>query len=181
MEIWAIVKYKPEYNIAKGGSGGITWQGENPFKGKHHSNETRAKMRAHSHHDSNHHKLNVYYWNAYTKMYLDIYRHHSKSFNKRPFRYNSFDVYTNEWLKIYKHHSAKRVMSESGKRLGKLQTTEGKHWFNNGKINVMTFECPDGFIPGFIASDKQKAIWQSKDFKDKVSKIAKARWEMRKF
>lgn len=24
MEIWAIEKYKPEYNIAKGGSGGIT-------------------------------------------------------------------------------------------------------------------------------------------------------------
>ena len=27
MEIWAIEKYKPEYNIAKGGTGGDTFSG----------------------------------------------------------------------------------------------------------------------------------------------------------
>ena len=25
---------------------------------------------------------------------------------------------------------------------------KGKHWFNNGKINVRVKECPDGFTPG---------------------------------
>lgn len=33
MEIWAIEKYKPDYNIARGGSGGITYIGECPLKG----------------------------------------------------------------------------------------------------------------------------------------------------
>ena len=28
--------------------------------------------------------------------------------------------------------------------------TKGKHWYNNGKINTMAKECPDGFIPGRI-------------------------------
>ena len=23
-----------------------------------------------------------------------------------------------------------------------------RHWFNNGEISVLCFECPDGFIPG---------------------------------
>lgn len=71
MEIWAIEKYKPEYNIAKGGSGGATRSGykcsdemrtkisksregytyegrkgaEAPFYGRKHSLETKEKMR----------------------------------------------------------------------------------------------------------------------------------------
>ena len=26
--------------------------------------------------------------------------------------------------------------------------TKGMHWFNNGKINTMAKECPEGFTPG---------------------------------
>ena len=25
---------------------------------------------------------------------------------------------------------------------------KGRHWYNNGKINVMQYECPDGFVLG---------------------------------
>ena len=28
--------------------------------------------------------------------------------------------------------------------------TKGKHWYNNGKINTMSKECPPGFVPGRI-------------------------------
>lgn len=28
--------------------------------------------------------------------------------------------------------------------------TKGRYWFNNGKINIMSKECPEGFVPGRI-------------------------------
>ena len=42
-----------------------------------------------------------------------------------------------------KKHSdaAKKKMSESKK---------GKHWYNDGKINKLCYECPDGFVPGML-------------------------------
>lgn len=33
----------------------------------------------------------------------------------------------------------KKKMSESRK---------GTHWYNNGKINIRSKECPEGFVPG---------------------------------
>lgn len=40
-----------------------------------------------------------------------------------------------------KHHSdeTKARMSASGK---------GRHWYNNGNVSTMAFECPEGFVPG---------------------------------
>ena len=42
-----------------------------------------------------------------------------------------------------KKHSdaAKNKMSEAKK---------GKHWYNDGKINKLCYECPDGFVPGML-------------------------------
>ena len=47
-----------------------------------------------------------------------------------------------------KHHTeeARRKMAESHK--GKNIWTRGRHWYNNGKINIMSKECPEGFVPG---------------------------------
>ena len=28
--------------------------------------------------------------------------------------------------------------------------TKGRRWYNNGKINVMSKECPEGFVPGML-------------------------------
>lgn len=53
----------------------------------------------------------------------------------------------------------KKKMSESqkGKHLGPSseewkrkisEARKGKHWYNNGKINIISFECPEGFVPG---------------------------------
>lgn len=57
-----------------------------------------------------------------------------------------------------KCHSAesRRKMSEAAKRRqfseehrNKLnETRKGRRWYNNGKIEKLCYECPDGFLPG---------------------------------
>ena len=54
-----------------------------------------------------------------------------------------------------KRHSeeTKKKMSEAHKMSGSAKgntNTKGKHWYNNGKINIMAKECPDGFVPGML-------------------------------
>ena len=65
-----------------------------------------------------------------------------------------------------KHHTedTKKKMSEARKgkpksaehkkKISELKkgntNTKGKHWYNNGKINIMSKECPSGFIPGML-------------------------------
>lgn len=50
---------------------------------------------------------------------------------------------------IGRHHS-----EETKKKISEAQkgntATKGMHWFNNGKVNKMCFECPDGFVPGML-------------------------------
>lgn len=26
----------------------------------------------------------------------------------------------------------------------------GRHWYNNGQINALVYECPEGFVPGIL-------------------------------
>ena len=60
-----------------------------------------------------------------------------------------------------KSEEAKKKMSEAKKNMseetrkkiseaqkGKNTWTRGRHWFNNGKINIRAKECPPGFTPG---------------------------------
>lgn len=34
--------------------------------------------------------------------------------------------------------------------------TKGMKWFNNGKINKVCFECPEGFVPGMLRDKHRK-------------------------
>lgn len=34
--------------------------------------------------------------------------------------------------------------------------TKGMKWFNNGKINKLSFECPEGFVPGMLRNKSKK-------------------------
>lgn len=57
-----------------------------------------------------------------------------------------------------KHRSEETKQKMSAAKKGKKHSEEhkrklaeirkGKHWFNNGEINVICFECPEGFVPG---------------------------------
>ena len=38
-----------------------------------------------------------------------------------------------------------------------IESHKGKHWFNNGKENVLAFECPDGFSKGKIQKELDEA------------------------
>ena len=41
-----------------------------------------------------------------------------------------------------------KLSEETKRKIG--EAGKGKHWFNNGKVNVFRFECPEGFVPGML-------------------------------
>lgn len=148
MEIWAIEKYKPEYNIAKGGSGGITWKGESPIKGMKHSEETKAKMRASSHHDSNHHELNVYQWNEWTRYWNSIYKYNSPSYNKHPKASlkRTWSLWTDMNESLIR---VKNARLNAGKKIkGRVSPTKGMRWYKSPdeKQYGMFRVCPEGWL-----------------------------------
>ena len=148
MEIWAIEKYKPEYNIAKGGSGGITWKGECPRKGTKPSEETKAKMRASSHHDSHRHEFNVYHWNAWICYWESIYKYNSPNYRKHPKASlkRTWSLWTdmNESLLRVKNG----YLRTSKKLKGRVSPTKGMRWYKSPdeKQYGMFRVCPDGWL-----------------------------------
>lgn len=60
-----------------------------------------------------------------------------------------------EAMKGNKHALGHRHTEETKNKIGEAKKGEnnpafGKHWYNNGKINVMSKECPEGFVPGIL-------------------------------
>ena len=108
---------------------------KNPFYGRHHSEETRRKMSERMKGENN-----------------PFYNNHSLAGKNHP---------------MYgKKHSeeARKKMSEAanhkgennpmyGKR-GELSPMYGRHWYNNGIVQVMSFECPIGFTKGMLKKIK---------------------------
>ena len=37
----------------------------------------------------------------------------------------------------------------------KFATNTGKHWYTNGTVNVVAYECPFGFVPGITSKKKE--------------------------
>ena len=56
--------------------------------------------------------------------------------------------------KMSEARKGKPKSAEHKKKISELKkgnnNTKGKHWYNNGKINIMSKECPPGFIPGML-------------------------------
>lgn len=145
MEIWAIEKYKPEYNIAKGGSGGFTmeyateeqikvWKehiNKNSFfRGKRfvpreYMTEEEWKIVCQKISESNRKVEHTAEWNAKVK-------ESTKKFYEAGNHNSSYGVKKSE-------SHCKRI-SESRK---------GYKWFNNGVEEVQAKECPEGYVPGF--------------------------------
>ena len=97
-------------------------------KGKKSSEETKQKMRAVKKGDKN---------PFYGKKHSDEAKKkigEAKKGNKHA-------------LGCKRSEETKKKMSEKAKG---NTNVKGKHWFNNGEICVMSFECPEGFIPGRI-------------------------------
>ena len=49
---------------------------------------------------------------------------------------------------MYGKHHSDEARNKIGKAMKGNTNTKGMHWFSNGKINIMSKECPDGFTPG---------------------------------
>lgn len=49
-----------------------------------------------------------------------------------------------------KHHNeeSRRKMSESHKGHPPTKGSKGMHWYNNGIVNNLAYECPNGFVKG---------------------------------
>ena len=48
-----------------------------------------------------------------------------------------------------KMHEAQKGKPKSEETKKKMrEAKKGTRWYNNGKINIMSKECPDGFVPG---------------------------------
>ena len=52
--------------------------------------------------------------------------------------------------KFSDEHRRKLSESQKGKHIGNT-ATKGMHWYNNGKMNKLCYECPDGFVPGRLS------------------------------
>ena len=54
--------------------------------------------------------------------------------------------------KLSEAHKGRQFSKETRYKLSIVKkgntATKGMHWYNNGKINKVCYECPDGFTPG---------------------------------
>ena len=54
--------------------------------------------------------------------------------------------------KMSEAHKGKHHSEESKNKIGEAMkgntSVRGRHWYNNGIKNIMSKECPDGFVPG---------------------------------
>ena len=136
MEKFAIAKEralgKAEYNIADGGQGGNLGEevnkklrGENnPFYGKHHSNEARRKISE-----------------ARTgKKFGPL----SEETKKKISEAQKGKKHSEERIRKNSESHKGQVAWNKGKKLG----SNGTHWYNNGEVNVKAKECPEGFVKG---------------------------------
>lgn len=124
----------------------------NPFKNKHHTQETKNRI--------NNTKLINGTWPSGEKnpMYKHIWTNeeleHAKlgALNRDNTNIGKYErtPEINEKMsksQIGKHKGEKNPMY--GIR-GKDNPNYGLHWYNDGKISIKAFECPEGFKPGRI-------------------------------
>lgn len=141
MEIWAIEKYKPEYNIAKGGScGPVLFGKENGFYGKHHSEETKRKhslwVKEHQSGENN---------PFYGKHHSDESKKKISEANKGMRKPSRSEEHRR---KLSESNKGKHRSDETKKRISDAK--KGRHWYTNGVDSVLTFECPIGYKPGRV-------------------------------
>lgn len=168
MEKFAIAKEraigKAEYNIADGGTGGDVmspdvkrkmseirkkYSGKNhPMYGKHRSEETKRKL-------SEALKGRPGYWcgkhlteEAKRKSSESHKGKHLTEEQKRKIsESNKGKCHSEESIrKMSESKKGHKVSEETKKKIS--EANRGKHWYNNGEINILSKECPEGFTKG---------------------------------
>lgn len=78
------------------------------------------------------HLLLAKIYNDYAMYSALTYMQCKSSSHQRDFKFNS---------RLYE-----KMRIEFAKKVSKSK--KGRHYYNNGEVEVMTFECPEGFVPG---------------------------------
>lgn len=168
MEIYAISKYKPEYNIAKGGSGGDTYSGMS----KEQYEAICSKLRQHRHSEETKERLR-----QIDRSYLHTEENKKKrvaTFKKNhPHAWNYGKTMTDEWKAAHPNGAIGHKWSNRGQKKTKEQIeknrkaqkeyasrpdyvnpAKGRHWYTNGKDNLFVFEQPEGYTRGMTRSKR---------------------------
>jgi len=57
---------------------------------------------------------------------------------------------TDRNAKVAAAHTGKKRVEHGINMTGANNPSFGKHWFNNGEVSILTFDCPEGFAPGML-------------------------------
>ena len=112
-------------------------KGKTYFKGKHHTEEAKKKI-SEAQKGENNSMHGKSPWNKGKKMPEEYCRKNSESHKGKPSPNKG------------KHLSAEIKKKISDTLKGKPNATKGRHWYNNGIKNIMSKECPPGFMPGML-------------------------------
>ena len=112
-------------------------KGKTYFKGKHHTEEAKKKL-SEAQKGENNSMHGKSPWNKGKKMSEEYCRKNSESHKGKPSPNKG------------KHLSAEIKKKISDTLKGKPNSTKGRHWYNNGIKNIMSKECPPGFMPGML-------------------------------
>ena len=112
-------------------------KGKTYFKGKHHTEEAKKKI-SEAQKGENNSMHGKSPWNKGKKMSEEYCRKNSESHKGKPSPNKG------------KHLSAEIKKKISDTLKGKPNATKGRHWYNNGIKNIMSKECPPGFMPGML-------------------------------
>ena len=112
-------------------------KGKTYFKGKHHTEEAKKKI-SEAQKGENNSMHGKSPWNKGKKMSEEYCRKNSESHKGKPSPNKG------------KHLSAEIKNKISDTLKGKPNATKGRHWYNNGIKNIMSKECPPGFMPGML-------------------------------
>lgn len=138
--------YRNGYNLTEGG---------NTTRGYKYSDEAKQKIS-----ESHKGEKNPYYGRQHSEEWRQKMSERMKGENN-PF-YNNHSLAGKKHPMYGKHHSeeTRKKISEAsnhkgeknpmyGKR-GELSPMYGRHWYNNGIVQIQSFECPIGFTKGML-------------------------------
>ena len=97
---------------------------------------------------ADHFRVHFYLWKCSKKGYRGMMAKAFVFMRKKMVKYAS-DEAVEQLAKDYETSMKEAAEANKGKRRSE-EAKKGLRWFNNGKINKRSKECPEGFVPGRV-------------------------------